>query len=367
MEQSVGVRLSPSAPVFLVRTWIRFDREFVMKIKNSSNQSKAPPLEFSKLVANLLVSFIQGLNQSLPEDDDLSKKLKELEGVVRKGVRISPANGLGKEIEEYFDRKKTEQQFLTEEKDIVKTMVLELSETILSMLSSSSGLETNIGACVENIEKADDIQEILKLKDAVIGEMQKVRLHTLTLADELEEHRKNSSILAEKLEQSQAQALVDPLTNVLNRAAYNLKIGQLMHEFKRYNEEWALLVLDIDHFKKFNDDYGHQVGDKVLRSVAGTVRNAIRVSDQIFRYGGEEFVVVLNRIEPKIATQLAEKICRQVEKDYFVDGDKELKVTISIGGAIISKDDTESSLFDRADQAMYQAKNNGRNQVVMDI
>ncbi|MBT5550485.1 MAG: GGDEF domain-containing protein [Nitrospina sp.] len=338
-----------------------------MKIKNSSNQSKAPPLEFSKLVANLLVSFIQGLNQSLPEGDDFGGKLKELEGVVRKGVQISPATGLGKEIEEYFDRKKTEKQFLEEEKDIIKEMVLEVSETIMSMLSNSSGLETNIGACVEKIEKADDIQEILKLKDTVIGEMQKVRLHTITLKDELEEHRKYSSILAEKLEQSQAQALVDPLTNVLNRAAYNLKIGQLMHEFKRYNEKWALLVLDIDNFKKFNDEYGHQIGDKVLRSVAGTVRNAIRVSDQIFRYGGEEFVVVLNRIEPKIATQLAEKICRQVEKDYFVDGDKELKVTISIGGAIITKDDTESNLFERADQAMYQAKNNGRNQVVMDI
>ena len=205
----------------------------------------------------------------------------------------------------------------------------------------------------------------MKLKDVFVEEMQKVKEHSHTLNEELEEHKKNSLILAEKLEQSQAQALVDPLTNVLNRSAYNLKMVQLTHEFKRYNEEWALLMLDIDRFKKFNDDFGHKLGDKVLKSVAGTVSDSIRASDQIFRYGGEEFIVILGRINAKTATQLAEKICRQVEKDYFVDGDKKFQVTISMGGAIIRKDDTEMSLFERADKAMYRAKNNGRNQVVM--
>jgi diguanylate cyclase len=333
--------------------------------KLSSKKKDVPPHEFSELVSNLLVSCIQGLNKSLSTKDKLLKKLKDLEVEVRKGVRISPATGLGKEIEEFFDRQIMEQKFLQEEKDIVKIMLLEVAETITSMLSNSSGFETNIGTCAKNNESAENIQDILKLKDVFLGEMQKVREHSHTLNDELAEHKKNSTLLAEKLEQSQAQALVDPLTNVLNRSAYNLKMVQLTHEFKRYNEEWALLVLDIDNFKKFNDDFGHKLGDKVLKSVAGTVCDTIRVSDQVFRYGGEEFVVILSRINAKTATKLAEKICRQIEKDYFVDGDKKLQVTISIGGAIITKDDTEMSLFERADKAMYRAKNNGRNQVVM--
>ena len=192
-------------------------------------------------------------------------------------------------------------------KDIVKTMVLEVAETITSISSNSSGFESNIGTCVKNIETSDSIQDILKLKDVFVGEMQKVREHSHTLNEELEEHKKNSLILAEKLEQSQAQAFVDPLTHVLNRFAYNLKMVQLTHEFKRYNEEWALLMLDIDRFKKFNDDFGHKLGDKVLKSVAGTERDTIRVSDQIFRYGGEEFVIILSRINAKTATKLAEK------------------------------------------------------------
>ena len=144
--------------------------------------------------------------------------------------------------------------------------------------------------------------------------MQKVKEHSHTLNEELEEHKKNSLILAEKLEQSQAQALVDPLTNVLNRSAYNLKMVQLTHEFKRYNEEWALLMLDIDRFKKFNDDFGHKLGDKVLKSVAGTVRDTIRISDQIFRYGGEEYVVILSRVNAKTATQLQKKFADRLKK-----------------------------------------------------
>lgn len=338
-----------------------------MNNKSDLHKSMAPPVAFSERIANLLVSCLKGIKKSVPSDNELAHKLQELENVVRKGIKITPTTDLGKEIEEFFDRQIIKQEFIKEEKNIVKTMVLEVVETIKSMVSSSSGFETNISNCVQSMESADNIQDILRLKDSFISEMKNVRENTRTLQDELEEHRKKSIILAKKLEQSEAQALVDPLTNVLNRAAYNMKMGQMIHEFKRYKEEWALLILDIDHFKNFNDTYGHHLGDKVLKSVAVAVRNSIRVSDQIFRYGGEEFVVLLSRVNAKIASQLAEKICREIERDYFVHGKKELKVTISIGGSIITPDDTELSLFKRADKALYRAKNNGRNQVVMDL
>ena len=329
--------------------------------------NSTPPREFSERIASLLISCIQGMRKSMHADDDLAKKLKQLESVVRKGIRVRPTTELGKEISEFCDRQIMKDQYLDDERDMIKIMVLEVAGTIKSMLSSSSGFESNISNCVENIEAANSIQEIVKLKDVFVGEMQKAGDYSRELKEELELHRKKSVDLAKKLEQSQAQALVDPLTNALNRSAYNMKMGQLIHEFKRYGESWALLILDIDKFKKFNDDFGHQTGDKVLKSVSGTIRNSIRVSDQLFRYGGEEFVVILNHVDEKKSSLLAEKICRQVEKDYFVDAGAKLKVTISIGGAVVTKDDTELSIFERADKALYQAKNNGRNQVVMDL
>ena len=276
-----------------------------MNDKRSSEKPIVPPDKSSEFERNLFTSCLQGLTESISTDVVLSKKLADLEAEVLKGESISSPIDLGKEI--------------------------------------------------------------VKLNSIFIEEIKKIRESSRTLQDELEDQRRTSITLAEKLEQSQAQALVDPLTKVLNRAAYNMRIGQMVQEYKRYKEEWALLTLDIDHFKKFNDEFGHQLGDNVLKSVAGTVKNCIRVSDRVFRYGGEEFVVLLGRINSEIATHLAEKICQTVERSYFVHGDKKLKVTVSIGGAIIDADDDELSIFERADKAMYQAKNNGRNQVVMDL
>ncbi len=334
---------------------------------DKKQKSSSPPAEFTERIARLLLSFIAGSTQSLPAEDNFRKQLEGMTAVIRKGVRISPATELDKEVENYFDRLILEHKFVDEEKDIVKTMVLEVVETIKSMMTSSGDFDGNIGKCTEKIQGAATIQEILRVKDYLVNEMQKAREHSHTLREELEKHRTATETLSKKLEESEAKALVDSLTNVLNRNAYNLKIGQLVHEFKRYKEEWALLVLDIDHFKKFNDTYGHKTGDKVLKSVAATVLNSIRASDHIFRYGGEEFVVILGRINKETTKKLSEKIRKEVERDYFVDGDDKLKVTMSIGAAIITPEDTETSLFERADKALYQAKQNGRNQVLVDI
>ena len=334
---------------------------------SNQQEGSSPPTEFTARIARLLLSFISGLSQSLPAEDSLHKQLNAMAAVIRKEVRISPATELDKDVEDYFGRLILDQKFIYGEKDIVKTMVLEAVETIRAMMESSGNFDVSIGDFTEKIQAAETIQEILKVKDYLVIEMQKVREHSHTLHDELEKHRTATETLSKKLEESEARALVDALTNVLNRNAYNLKIGELVHEYKRYKEEWALLVLDIDHFKKFNDTYGHKTGDKVLKSVAATVSNSIRVSDHIFRYGGEEFVVILSRINKETTKTLSEKIRREVERDYFVDGDNELKVTMSIGAAIITPEDTEASLFERADKALYQAKQNGRNQTLLDI
>jgi len=334
---------------------------------SKQQEGSSPPTEFTARIARLLLSFISGLSQSLPAEDSLHKQLNAMAAVIRKEVRISPATELDKDVEDYFGRLILDQKFIDGEKDIVKTMVLEAVETIRAMMESSGNFDVSIGDFTEKIQAAETIQEILKVKDYLVIEMQKVREHSHTLHDELEKHRTATETLSKKLEESEARALVDALTNVLNRNAYNLKIGELVHEYKRYKEEWALLVLDIDHFKKFNDTYGHKTGDKVLKSVAATISNSIRVSDHIFRYGGEEFVVILSRINKETTKNLSEKIRREVERDYLVDGDNELKVTMSIGATIITPEDTEASLFERADKALYQAKQNGRNQVLLDI
>ncbi|MBT5470392.1 MAG: GGDEF domain-containing protein [Nitrospina sp.] len=333
----------------------------------SKNQAVTPPpIEFTGRIARLLLSLIDGTMKLLDKEDNLQKKLNETAVVIKKGIRVSSATELDQLIDDYFDRLILEQKFAGGERDLVNAMVLEVVETIKSMMKNSGDFNSGIDECTDKIQEAETMQDILKVKNFLVLEMQKARQHSLNLYEELEKHRTASETLTKKLEESEAKAMVDALTNVLNRNAYNLKIGQLFHEFKRYKEPWALLVLDIDHFKLFNDKYGHKTGDKVLKSVAGTITDSIRLSDQVFRYGGEEFVVILSRIDKLSTSTLSEKIRKAIERDYFVDGDKKLQVTMSIGASIIGEADTETSLFERADKALYQAKENGRNQIMVD-
>lgn len=159
------------------------------------------------------------------------------------------------------------------------------------------------------------------------------------------------------------QALVDPLTHVLNRNAYNLTLEQTLRDFNRYKDPTILMVADIDHFKKVNDTHGHKAGDLVLRSVADFLNQSIRASDFIFRYGGEEFVILLKKCSLKQGESVAEKARLKVEENFSLDKGHELSVTISLGLTQLKEKDTEESVFQRADQALYKAKSNGRNRV----
>ena len=156
-------------------------------------------------------------------------------------------------------------------------------------------------------------------------------------------------------------ALTDPLTGAGNRQSM---VNSLKHEVEmanRYQQPLCILMLDIDHFKQFNDNYGHQTGDLVLQSVSTMIKGCIRNSDQLFRYGGEEFLVILNQSELEQALLIAERIRSEIaHTPVFKEGRE--PVTVSIGVANYVEGSYEE-LISAADKALYQAKNSGRNQV----
>ncbi|MBI5427957.1 MAG: GGDEF domain-containing protein [Nitrospinae bacterium] len=321
--------------------------------------------EFADRVIRLLIVCAEGISRFIEEKDGLYAKLGDLIRVLKKAIRHKPISDLGKEIQDFFSRKKLEDDFRATEKEEIKAIVIDLTQTLTGMVSSSGEFGVKIGNHIEKIEKAASLDDWRSIKVGIVSDLQKIRNQSLTLREELERYRRTTANLSERLEQSEAKALIDPLTNILNRNAYDLKIGQLMREFHRYKEPAALMVADIDYFKKLNDKYGHKAGDRILVSVASAIKESIRESDSLFRYGGEEFVILLNRIDLDNAKKLAEKIRFQLERDYFVDGDIEIKVTVSLGLTAVHEGDTEQSLFDRADRAMYISKRSGRNRVTV--
>ena len=168
-----------------------------------------------------------------------------------------------------------------------------------------------------------------------------------------------------KLEQDlQILCRTDPLTTAANRRAFNEILSQEFSRFKRSQKEYALIMIDLDHFKSINDQHGHSVGDQVLIEVTERCKDNIRVHDILARLGGEEFCILLPYTETKQAQKVAERLREKIEiKPIIVDGLR-VKVTISVGISLVSTCDEDGhQAMERADQKLFQAKESGRNQI----
>ena len=161
------------------------------------------------------------------------------------------------------------------------------------------------------------------------------------------------------------RAIVDRKTELYNHSFFMKRLEEELARQRRYKSQTTLLMLDVDHFKKFNDTWGHLAGDLVLKAVAVAIRDAIRLEDVASRFGGEEFAVLLIQCDPDKGFEIGERVRRAVEEKKVSYGGNELSVTVSLGVAHTATDKRvpdSATLIDQADKALYQAKRAGRNQ-----
>jgi diguanylate cyclase (GGDEF)-like protein len=158
-------------------------------------------------------------------------------------------------------------------------------------------------------------------------------------------------------------ALTDGLTGMQNRRYFDDALREYLEEFRRINRPVGLMILDLDHFKQVNDTHGHDVGDEVLRAVAGCLKDLTRYHDIVARLGGEEFAVVAPNMEMEMMIRFAERIRKAISGLSVVSGNVRLKITASVGLAIWDRKENAESFFRRADQHLYEAKKAGRNRV----
>lgn len=172
-------------------------------------------------------------------------------------------------------------------------------------------------------------------------------------------------IKSRDFEQQYRLATTDGLTELYNHRYFQEQIRMQVEQSKRYNNNFSLIIIDIDFFKKFNDTFGHQSGDAVLRQVAQTLKKNVRATDIVCRYGGEEMSIILPNTGKDEALSTAQKICERVANRKFkLSGDRETNVTISLGVSTFPFDgNSASAIIEEADKRLYNAKHNGRNQV----
>lgn len=167
----------------------------------------------------------------------------------------------------------------------------------------------------------------------------------------------------EEIQKLRKEVLTDPLTGIGNRRYAEMRLADCEKDHKDYGVPFAVLFVDIDHFKHVNDTWGHDVGDKVLRMVAGVLSNALRGLDAACRWGGEEFVVVTRNLSEDGLAKLGERLRMLVEHSWFEQGDERISVTASFGGALSQAGESGLDVVRRADIQVYKSKEEGRNRV----
>lgn len=208
---------------------------------------------------------------------------------------------------------------------------------------------------------------VQSLQKGAVGYLPKSKLSTEKLAETIDDAMKRwRQIQQGRANQEELERLanIDSLTGLLNRGAILRKLSEQMKHAKRYRDELSLSLLDIDHFKKVNDQYGHLTGDDVLEQVAILMWQNIRDADIIGRYGGEEFIIILPRTDLSSALNVAERVRKMIEASKMKDPEGNMfGITVSQGISIYKLGEDEHSLISRADNALYKAKGNGRNRI----
>ncbi len=185
----------------------------------------------------------------------------------------------------------------------------------------------------------------------------------IRLKRERDQLRERAEEAVANAEIAQQRAMTDALTGLLNRYGLQHILAREQSEARRYNRHLSCLMIDLDNFKMVNDTYGHKAGDTALQQVATILAEAVRGSDIVFRYGGEEFLVLLPETDLEGAAALAEKIRTSAASRSFGDGEHIFSLTLSVGAARLSDNESGNDMVARADMALYQAKERGRNRV----
>jgi diguanylate cyclase len=219
---------------------------------------------------------------------------------------------------------------------------------------------------MEQITLLDDIKkiksalqyEVTQMRDIVDQKKDQDRRQVQLLAGQVDS-------LRQELEKTKAKSMTDGLTGAYNRQAFDDTLKDLIVRSRVMNNDFSLLMLDLDDFKKINDTYGHLMGDQVLVAFCQKCRKSIRGDDVLARYGGEEFAIILPGANLKNALKKGRQICDAISSARYAtgneDGEDYLSVTVSIGVTVFKKDDTPETLISRADKALYKAKKGGKN------
>jgi diguanylate cyclase len=255
-----------------------------------------------------------------------------------------------------------------------------LRETSLNVMAAAQEVLELLDAETEtNVQYTRDARKLQHSSDGSIGPLTKVLARLIAETNEMAKRSDRLALrmrhstekiegLERTLEKARREATLDSLTGIANRRSFDLDINETAAAAMNTGDDLCLIILDVDYFKKFNDTWGHQTGDEVLKLVAATIQQNVRGNDRVARYGGEEFAIILPATPLDAARTVGENIREAIQRQQFVARESQQTIsgiTISLGIACYELGEPLLDWISRADNALYQAKHSGRNRICL--
>jgi diguanylate cyclase len=320
----------------------------------------------------ILLLLVENIGELLDDDTWLRGQLNMVQDIIAGPFQIRSLQEAEARLKEVIYKQGMVKHGLREATVTLKATMTTFVSRMSEAVAANDEYQEKIASHIEQISNTEDVMELNHILENLIEETREAQSNTRRAHDQLT-HERDVALQAEarikELENELAQmsTLVreDPLTRSLNRRGLDDEFAREASRADRYKSPLCLAVLDIDNFKALNDKRGHQTGDEALVHLVSVAKEELRLTDQIARLGGEEFLIILPNTPMDEAHKIITRLQRNLTKKYFLDNNEKVLITFSAGIAERAFGEAQEASIGRADAAMYQAKQSGKNRVCL--
>lgn len=324
-----------------------------------------------EVLLQLLRLLVASMGTLVLEDKWLYAQTTVIDDIISKPLNINTLYDAESSLRELTYKQSQLKPALTEAKDILKKMVATFVDRLVDMTESTSDYHNKIEGYQKKLASTEDIGELNLLLNHILEDTRAIGLSVQRTRDEFILSQKQAMEAEKRIQELTAEldrvgevAHQDYLTGALNRRGMDEAIDREFSRADRHNTTLCIAMLDIDHFKKLNDTLGHATGDKALTHLARLIKDVLRPTDVLARFGGEEFIIILPATPQDEAVKVITRVQRELTKNFFMHNNERVLITFSGGVAERKPGESAENLIPRADAALYQAKHSGRNLVI---